>query len=65
MLIWYLAKKKEANMVFQDWRVHRWKKITPNIDISTIFLIKSLASSAGSPQTTGIGCRVAKTSNCR
>lgn len=30
-----------------------------------ISLIKSLASSAGSPQTAGVGCRAAKMSNCR
>lgn len=33
-------------------------------DIIPISLIKSLASSAGSPQTAGVGCRAAKMSNC-
>lgn len=64
MLIWYLIKK-ETVMVIKFSRVYRWKKITLTVDISTISLIKSLVSSAGCPQTTGVGCRAEKTSNCR
>ena len=40
-------------------------KITQTAYISSISLIKSLASSAGSSQTAGVGCIAAKMSNCR